>query len=483
MSPPRPGAAPAPHDPTMMAAVGLLSALAVSAAAAPVVLASAPASSTTVEIAPGVHMPIVNLGTCCGSDPTVGVKPWIKACKGSSTACGIDTAWSYKDQAAIATALSGMDRSSYFMTTKIPPVTGTAKPSDALDKLKFDLAQLKEKAVDLVLVHHPGSDANNAALWQGLEQALAQGLTKSIGVSNFSPTQLTALMKTAKVKPAVNQCHMSIKSHDTARLTFCQQHNITYEAFDAMKGCDFSSAVIKKVAAAHSVGVAQICLKWVVQTGAVIAVGTGADATKVDQYTKEDLDIFGFKLTPAEMAVLNKIGSDAALEFEEAAAPFNCTHSFEAECDRDTLPPWNKNLTCEECVKKIDKAIHAREPTADCDKEAKIFLESGCSAGDRSKKCKGVFMEECSKERPAWTHNLTCTKCVEEVEAELLKKKGFDCSEEEKVFIENKCGTKGSCKDIGSHDKAQCGNSAACEWCPCFAGGGVCAKAGTPCPR
>ena len=76
-------------------------------------------------------------------------------------------------------------------------------------------------------------------------------------------------------------------------------------------------------------------------------------------------------------------------------------------------------------------------------------MESGCSAGERSKKCKGVFMEECSKQRPAWTHNLTCTKCVEEVEAELRKKKGFDCSEEEKVFIKDKCGTKGSCKERG----------------------------------
>ena len=40
-----------------------------------------------------------------------------------------------------------------------------------------------------------------------------------------------------------------------------QAHRVTYEAFDAMKGCDFTSAVIKKVADAHSVGVSQVCLR------------------------------------------------------------------------------------------------------------------------------------------------------------------------------------------------------------------------------
>ena len=62
------------------------------------------------------------------------------------------------------------------------------------------------KQLDLVLVHHPAkTDAENIALWQGLEQALAQNLTRSIGLSNFNAAQITALLKIAKVPPAVNQ--------------------------------------------------------------------------------------------------------------------------------------------------------------------------------------------------------------------------------------------------------------------------------------
>jgi hypothetical protein len=182
-------------------------------------------------------------------------------------------------------------------------------------------------------------------------------------------------------------------------------------------------------------------LKWVVQTGAVIAVGTGADATKVAEYTKEDLDIFGFELTPAEMTVLNKIGSDASIELE-----FNCTHSFEAECDADPLPPWNKNLTCAECVRKIDGDIHKRDPEADCDKEAKEFVKKDCKAGGRSLNCKRIFQMECNSTlRPERTKNLTCDECVRTIDEEIKTRdpEAPSCDEEARVFAKKEC-TKGA---------------------------------------
>ena len=78
--------------------------------------------------------------------------------------------------------------------------------------------------------------------------------------------------------PAVNQCDMSLKNHDDATIAYCQSHNITYEAFYAMKGCDFKSPVIQTIASSHSVGVAQVCLRWVLQKGCLIAVRPGARA-------------------------------------------------------------------------------------------------------------------------------------------------------------------------------------------------------------
>ena len=147
----------------------------------------------------------------------------------------------------------------------------------------------------------------------------------------------------------VNQCGMSLKAHDDATIAWCQAHHVTYEAFDAMKGCDFSSSTIKGIAAKHGVGVAQVrahfrllvslttvvfmyyystvpllvvlhndhhwcltprsqvCLRWVLQRGAVMAVGTGSNPQTAGQYSAEDLDVFSFNLTAPEMTTLNAL--------------------------------------------------------------------------------------------------------------------------------------------------------------------------------
>ena len=64
---------------------------------------------------------------------------------------------------------------------------------------------------------------------------------------------------------------------------------------------------MKAVAQAHSVSAAQVCLRWALERGGIMAVGTGADATKAASYAKENLDIYGFSLTAAEMTTLNGI--------------------------------------------------------------------------------------------------------------------------------------------------------------------------------
>ena len=71
----------------------------------------------------------------------------------------------------------------------------------ALRAVRVDLAQLKMDAADLVLLHDPGLSvdggaATSAALWQGAQDALRLGLTRSIGVSNFDATQVYPLPHT-----------------------------------------------------------------------------------------------------------------------------------------------------------------------------------------------------------------------------------------------------------------------------------------------
>ena len=227
-----------------------------------------------VEIAPGVQMPALSLGTCCGSEPGVGLLPWIAAGgrgidtgalsqhiahPGSTQVCYIffcsaclivifavdfsssylifvchhtlfrlismRTAWDYFDQKAVGKGIkaSGIARSELFVLTKVPPILDAAKI------VQKDLEQLDLDYVDLILLHNPTTKADNAAQWAKLEDALAQNLTRAIGISDFSKAQVEDLLETAKVVPAVLQAEMSVGHHDDDNIAFCAAHNITYE--------------------------------------------------------------------------------------------------------------------------------------------------------------------------------------------------------------------------------------------------------------
>ena len=278
-------------------------------------------ATPTTTIAPGVEMPQVNLGTCCGST-TVGLGPWLDA--GGS---GIDSAYDYGKlvpggkQSDIAAAFKarGTPRASVFLTTKIPAGLGlepsdclTATPASALKQVQENLKELAVGYVDLVLLHAPckiGGDKANAKLWEGLQMALAQNLTRAIGISNYKQKDIEALLAapSTTVTPAVNQCKMSAKTHDDSDIAFTQSKGITYEAYEAIDGCPFTDPKAQAIAAAHGVGVAQVCLRYIIQRGCVMAVGTGTDATQAVAYAKSDLDIFGFNMTEAEMATIGSL--------------------------------------------------------------------------------------------------------------------------------------------------------------------------------
>lgn len=280
---------------------------------------------TTVTLNNGVVMPRISLGTCCGSLPSVGLPSWL-----SAGGVGIDTAYDYMDQYQIKKILESVKRDSVFITTKIPAGLGRKQddcgtdPNVALQYVKEDIQELGVKQVDLVLLHAPcdfskhhkveNATASDNALWAGLKMALDQGLTRAIGVSNYDHTHLAALSGDV---PSVNQCQLSIagsfgqKGHDDATIKYCQDHGIVYESYGALKGCPFSDSHLGAIADQHNKSVAQVCLRWTLQRGAVVAAGTGANATSAAAYAKENLDIFSFELDSAEMEYLNNYGVDA----------------------------------------------------------------------------------------------------------------------------------------------------------------------------
>ena len=290
----------------------------------------------TATIAPGVDIPWVSLGTCCGSDPAVGVAPWLTASTSTfgQSVAGIDTAFDYFDQDVIAAQLAATKtrRENVFITTKIggastvpgndPVIKCASKDfrSCALQAIKTDLAQLQIDTADLVLIHDPGlanQTGTTAALWQGMQDALSQGLTRSIGVSNFNSTQLDELVAqpTTTVVPAINQISMGVGgARPEGTLAACAKHNITAQAYWTLKHCPFDDPTLRAVAEAHGpdVTTAMVCVAWVLGRGVVVAAGTGSNVTKIPANTREDLGATALVLTKDEMERVGKAGERAA---------------------------------------------------------------------------------------------------------------------------------------------------------------------------
>jgi len=295
------------------------------------VLASASAQAAKMKLLNDGHsMPSISLGTCCGSKPDVGLPLWLQA-----GGMGIDTSIDYHDETNIGAILKQekIPREKVYITTKVTAGCGKtpdcgADASIALASVNESLKNLGVDYIDMILLHRPceqleqkcsiaakltncsgptpltppeATKANNA-LWAGLMQAKKAGLVKSIGVSNYFPGQLAALEGDV---PAINQCEMSIQGYDNATIKYCQEKGIVYESYGAMRGCPFTDPDLGAIAAAHKVSPAQVCLRWVLQHGAVIASGTGSNATTAGAYSKENLGVFDFELSAAEMMKLN----------------------------------------------------------------------------------------------------------------------------------------------------------------------------------
>ena len=124
---------------------------------------------------------------------------------------------------------------------------------------------------------------------------------RSPSVSNFGPDDLDALIAMGGVPPAVNQCQMSVGSHDDRTIAHCKQHNVTYEAYSPLRRVDLEDHRIAAIATAHGVTTAQVALKWIYQQGVAIATSPGTNGA----FIREDLALDTFDLADDEMAKLS----------------------------------------------------------------------------------------------------------------------------------------------------------------------------------
>lgn len=221
----------------------------------------------------------------------------------------IDTANAYNNEEGVARGIQRaidegvVSREDFFVTAKIWPDAYNMEGIDAT------LERLGLYYVDLMLLHQPFGDIT--AGYQAMEQAVAQGKVKAIGLSNFEVvSNFDRIMEIANIPPAVLQVetHPYFQQQDT--MAYIDQYGTVIEAWYPLGGRGntqilFNDETIVDIANAHDKTAAQVILRWHLQAGHIVIPGSSNP-----DHILENISIFDFVLTAEEMSRINALNTE-----------------------------------------------------------------------------------------------------------------------------------------------------------------------------
>lgn len=224
-----------------------------------------------------------------------------------------DTAQAYGNEAGVGEGVRncGISRRDIFVTSKI--AAEHKNYGSAAESIDRTLETMGLDYVDMIIIHSPQpwvevnqSDnryfAENREVWKALEDALAAGKVRAIGVSNFLKEDIDNLWEAANVKPMVNQvlCHISNTPIELIR--YCQSKGIVMESYSPVAhGEVLKNVEIKKMAEKYDVSIPQLCIRYDLQLGMVALPKT---ANPEHMKSNAELD---FEISPEDMELLGRM--------------------------------------------------------------------------------------------------------------------------------------------------------------------------------
>jgi diketogulonate reductase-like aldo/keto reductase len=216
----------------------------------------------------------------------------------------IDTAQAYNNEAGVGDGIlrGGVERERLFITTKV------WNSEHGFDKTTASLQQslklLKLDYVDLVLIHWPVPSKNlYVETFKALEKFKADGLTRSIGVSNFHISHLERLLDSCGTVPCLNQIEIHPYLCNAQLIEFCHKNNIAVQAWSPLgKGMVLDDEVIRAIAAQCGKTPAQVVLRWHYQKN-IITIPKSVRTERII----ENADIFSFELSKAQIEALDAL--------------------------------------------------------------------------------------------------------------------------------------------------------------------------------
>lgn len=211
----------------------------------------------------------------------------------------LDTAVRYDNEETVGEGIrhSGLDRGELFVTTKLD---GEFQGEDrAIAGLHGSLERLGLDYVDLLLIHWPLPKRGEfVSTWRTFEKLKADGLVRSIGVSNFKPAHLDVLAAETETVPAVNQIQLSPAITRLEQRAYDTAHGIVTESWTPIKGV-LDEPVVTQIAAKLGKTTAQIVLRWHLQNG-LVAIPKSSNPQRL----AENLDILDFELDATDLAAI-----------------------------------------------------------------------------------------------------------------------------------------------------------------------------------
>lgn len=219
----------------------------------------------------------------------------------------VDTAFAYGNETAVGEGIraSGIKRDEIFVTTKHwVTMRGYEKATEAID---VSLKNLGLDYLDLYLIHWPCVEKVspdwkeiNASTWRAFEDAYKAGKIRAIGVSNFQKKHYDALSGMCEIKPMVNQIEFHPGYTQPETVEYSKEAGMLVQAFSPL-GCGavLGDETLKAVATKYNKTVAQICLRFVLQSGLNVLTKSVTPSRIL-----ENTQIFDFELSSEDMATI-----------------------------------------------------------------------------------------------------------------------------------------------------------------------------------
>jgi diketogulonate reductase-like aldo/keto reductase len=217
----------------------------------------------------------------------------------------LDTAVNYGNEEEVGEAVrrSGLPREDIQVTSKIP---GRHHEYDqAIGSVEESLRRLRFDYLDRVLIHWPNPGVGKyVEAWRALVELRNRGLVRSIGVSNFTEQHLHAVIEDSGVTPAVNQVELHPYFPQQEMVRVHTDLGIQTEAWSPLgkRSAPFAEPPVSEPSERYGVTPAQVILRWHLQRRSL-----PLPKSSTPQRQRQNLDLFGFELTDAEVDAITAL--------------------------------------------------------------------------------------------------------------------------------------------------------------------------------